>query len=490
MATIPTLSQKLAFIRNQVKSANQNVSTVPGSGGSDLFTTPLSVIDIGLEAQGFYISTSQSITDLLALKADLNTLTLLSRAYNVEVSGVLANISQTLDSLGKNLSETRKQPQMAQGSVSFGRPDTPDQDYVVPAGTVVKSNNGSQYATTADVTMYQANAAQYFDSTLFLYLLQVPVKAVLAGSAANVPTSSIISIVTPVTGFPFVTNTSEISQGTDLETDEDFGARLILKWQAVGRTTPGGIQSAVLDNSSVTSLYLAKPGDVLSARGFGKVDLFIKEKSVSSFTETFSGYNSSLYSGCILPSKRPLVSLTSVDSGTPYLQKDPSSVVAGSSQSQDVIRFSIPPTFPVTITYEYDSMPATVQSIFDIDENAPINQQPVIDLPSAMNTAILVKACPELDIDYAATIQVLPGYTKSDVIAAVQNNIITYGESLVLGQAVYVDDIDKIVDSTPGVLRIQGEPTKFSPSNQSGVSQGPIVPANNQLIVFLNVNIF
>jgi uncharacterized phage protein gp47/JayE len=488
--TIPTLSQKLAFIRRQVQNLNKGISTVPGSGGSDLFTTPLAIVDVSLEAQAFFLNVSESITELLALETDTNTLELMAAAYSLSVSDIIANISQTLDKFGSNYSNPRKQPEQAQGNVQFGRPDPPDQDYTVNAGTIVTASNGQQYATTANVTMFQANSAQYFDSDLLLYLLTAPVLAVLAGSAGNVPASTMNGVVTPVNGFPYVTNTGDISEGLDLESDADYGARLLLTFQSIGIVTQAGIRASVLNNSAVTDLYLAKSGDPLATRGPGKADVYINGQVLSSNTESFAGYNSPLYGGCILPSKLPLLALVSTDSGTGFLQKDNFSVVAGSSQAQDVIRFSTPPTFPVSVTYEYDAGVASIQSIYDTDANAPQNQQPVVDLASAMNTAILVKACLELDIDYSATIQVEPGYLKSSVVAAVQNNIVSYGQTLELGQAVFVDDINKIVNATPGVLRIQGEPTKFSPSNQSGVSLVPIQPAANQLAVFLNVNIF
>jgi hypothetical protein len=107
---------------------------------------------------------------------------------------------------------------------------------------------------------------------------------------------------------------------------------------------------------------------------------------------------------------------------------------------------------------------------------------------TAKDTALLVKESDVLVIDYTATIQAAPGFTKASVVADIKTNIASFNATQKLGGQAFVGDIDKIVEATTGVLRIQGEPTKFSPTNQVGVLNS-VQAANNQ-VLSINPNIF
>src|SRR5258706_423147 len=137
--------------------------------------------------------------------------------------------------------------------------------------------------------------------------------------------------------------------------------------------------------------------------------------------------------------------IVSTDSGVAFLQKDTVTGIAGSVQSQDVVRFSTAPTFPVTVTYEFDAMVALIQEIFDQDAFGPSTQEPVIDVLSARDTALLVKESKILTVDYTATIQAAPGFTKASVVADVKTNIAEFNATQKLGGEAFVGDVDKIV---------------------------------------------
>jgi uncharacterized phage protein gp47/JayE len=488
--SIPTYSQQIQKVRQRILENRKDISTLPGSVAGDLFVVPQALSDVQQFAVIYYDSASHSVLDLLALKSDTATLALLATALDVAVSDILTDISSQLDKLGSNVGETRLPPSKAAGTVFFGRIDPPATNITVPIGTIVRSSSGQTYTTTASVTMYAGpGAANYYNPQVSAFVIEAPVEATSAGSAGNTPAGTITSIVTPVAGLPLVTNLGILDGGRDQESDEAFGARILEKWQAVGKTTKAGVIDAVKKNANITDAYLASPGDPLLKRGIGVADLYIKDVTQESVTETFSGYNSDLFSDGIRPSQQPVLSVDSSDSGNPFLQKDTTTVLAGSVRAQDTIRFSTPPTFPVTITYTVNRRVQDAQNVFSAQTNAPFNyQEPLTDL-AAIETPILVKQAPTLQVEYTASITVLPGFSKAQVIAQVQNNLATYSSGLALGQTVYLTDINEIVEKTAGVLRLTGTPTKFAPRESSGVLNS-ITPAKNQYVQLTNINIF
>lgn len=487
--SIPTFSQQIQSVRQRILANRKDISTLPGSVTGDIFVVPQALSDVQQFAIIYYDSASHSVSDLLALKVNAGVLALLATALSVTVNDILVDISNQLDKLGKNVGVTRLQPAKASGSFTLGRTDFPTADITVPVGTVAKSSSGRTYVTTGPVTLYLAGGATYYNPGLQEFVITAPAEAVLAGIAGNTSAETITALVTPVSGLPLVTNLDIFDGGRDLETDEDYGASILAKWQAVGAVTKAGVVENAATFGNATASYLASPGDPLATRGIGKADLFIKGVVEMQVTETFSGYNSPLFADGIRPSSQPVVGVVSASTGTPFLQKDSSTALANSVRAQDAIRFSVAPVFPVTITYLVNKKVQDVQNIYASGEYAPLNyQEPTTDL-AAVQTPLLVKAAPVLAVDYTASVTVQPGYNQAQVIAQVQANLAAYSSTLTLGQTVYVDDLNKIVEGTAGVLRLTGEPAKFAPTSSSGVYSS-IAPAANQYVSLVNVNIF
>lgn len=487
--SVPTFTQQIQTVRQRILANRKDISTLPGSVTGDIFVVPQALSDVQQFAIIYYDSASHSVSDLLALKVNASILALLATALSVTVNDILVDISNQLDKLGDNVGVPRLQPKKASGGLTLGRVDLPTANITVPAGTVAKSSSGQTYTSTSPVTMYVANAANYYNAELQQFVIPVPAEATLAGSNGNTAARTVVSLVTPVAGLPLVTNLDIFDGGTNLETDEAYGARILDKWQAIGAVTKAGVVGNAATIGNVTGSYLATPGNPLATRGVGKADLFIKDVVAMQVTETFSGYNSPLFSDGIRPSTQPVIGVVSADSGTPFLQRDQASALAHSVRAQDAIRFSVAPTFPVTITYLVNKRVQDVQNIYATGEYSPLNyQEPSTDL-AAVQTPLLVKEAPVLSVDYTASITVLPGYSQAGVVAAVQANLATYSSGLVLGQKVYLTDLNAIVEATAGVLRLTGTPTKFAPTDSSGVYT-VIVPAANQYIELTNINIF
>jgi hypothetical protein len=140
------------------------------------------------------------------------------------------------------------------------------------------------------------------------------------------------------------------------------------------------------------------------------------------------------------------------------------------------------------VVYTYNRQVDDAQNVFASDDYAPLTQITPTTVAGAIQTTILVKEAPQLLVDYSASITVLPGYTKSLVIADVQTALVAYGATLLIGQIVYQTDLNEIVEGVDGVLRVSGTPTKFAPSTQSGTLNS-ITPNANAYIVLSNLNI-
>ncbi len=490
---IQTLEQRMAQIRRRLLQNNSNdFSVAPGSVVNDLFISPQAVSDVQQNAISYLVATAESIVDILALRKDQNTLNLLAQALNTTTTDVLAQLSEFLDNWGENFSEPRKQPTKASDTVKFGRVDPPTADITVGSAVIVASSGGVEYQTTAAATMYAASAGSYFDPVLLLYVIEVPVEALNNGADGNAPSGSINTIVTAVTGLTFVTNTAPATGGSDVETDENYGARLLLKWQAVGKLTQAGVELSVLDNvNGVQDVYVAKTGDPLSVRGSGKTDIYFKGEQVAEVTEIFTAYNNPDAPNSILTANRPVLSLVSVDSGTAVLRQDPGGALAGSVQSKDTIQFTSAPAFPVQVTYTYDARVAEVQNVFNDPANAPLNQLDPVDTVTAVRTPILAKRAIPIDADYVVTISVVPGQSPATVKANVAAALAVFSDAMKMGPVdgiMYLTDLNQIVEEVQGVLRITNV-SQFSHTGESGIEDS-IVPDNREYVRLLNITVF
>jgi len=489
---VQTASERISTVRRRILNNNRQINTLPGSVAGDLFVVPLALSDVQQQAVNFFVSSSFSPSELLALKQDANNVALIAQALNVSADDVLTSISQAIDVLAANVSETRLAAKKASGTVLFMRSAPPTSDITVPAGKVVRASNGAQFITTADVTLFgpPVDPAIYINTEEDTFSIPAPVEAVEAGTTSNAPAGTIVDVLGPVANLPFVTNTTSIQGGTDLETDEDLVARILNKWQAVGTTTKQGVINSVLKNVDVQDVFLADAGSAFSVRGYGKADMFIKAIIPEQVSETFSVFNHPTIPSAIHPSFLPLISIVSVTAGLANLQRQLSGSLSGSVRALDAIRFTSTP-FPgsVTITYLYNRAIRDTQNVFDDTSLAPLNYQKPVDGITASETSLLVKEAARLISDYTATVQTLPGEDIGAVIGEAKARIAAYNSALNIGEQSFLSDINEIIEQTPGVLRLAGTPSKFAPSDESGTLSS-IKPTENQVVDLVNVNLF
>jgi hypothetical protein len=341
--------------------------------------------------------------------------------------------------------------------------------------------------------MFAAAAGTYFDPNLLLFVITTTVEAVQVGAAGNVPSGSVTKISTPVEGLPFVTNVDPISGGRNLESDDEFGLRLLSKWQAFGRLTPAGVDFyARTLVSGVEDVYVARTGDPLSLRGDGRTDIWFKNEFPSQQSDIFTAYNHPTIPNAVVPTKKPVLSLTSVSSGVAVLRRDVSGALGGSVQALDYIQFTTDPGFPtpVQVDYVYDARVQQLQDLYNDPQYAPLSQVAATSAAAAARTPLLAKRALVVDIDYTVAIMVVPGANPATVRNDVRDALAVFAAlTYQLGVTAFLTDLNEIVEAVAGVLRISGEPIKFGPTGQAGVV--PSVPAPlNGYIRLLNVNIF
>lgn len=122
-----------------------------------------------------------------------------------------------LDEHGVTIGQTRKDPVAATGTVTF----TGTNGTLISTGTEVAVE---QTDPDADPVSFRTTAAGVIAGGT----LDLPVEATTFGSAGNVVSGAVTVLLSPISGVSSITNSSPISGGADVETDERYLARLIL----------------------------------------------------------------------------------------------------------------------------------------------------------------------------------------------------------------------------------------------------------------------
>jgi uncharacterized phage protein gp47/JayE len=492
--TLPTPASSAAAISQWIRTASPSapqLATSPGTLIGDSTLAPAAQSDAAMGVRVWYISQQNNPQALLALETDTNQIQLLAAAYGVSPAQMLAQVSADIGVIGAKFGVTKLQPTPANGTALLCTATAPQSDINVGVGTIVTANNGQTFVSTAAVVFPAAQAASYYNATLQLYAFPVSVQATNPGSAGNIAPDSIVSLQTSIAGISYVTNTAYFIDGTDLETDAAFVARFEASWTATGRVTNTGIQEYV--TSAIPGLgdvFVAPDGDISALRGNGKADAWIQNQIPVTVSETFNAYNHPSIPNAILPSQGPLLSLTAVSSGTAFAQLDTTSVLQGSVSSQDAIRFTAAPTFPLTVTYVINAAPGQAQALYGPPDPNGVTpaayQVPQRTGPQALQTSLLFHQALQALVQIAVAIQITPGYQAASVIAAVGAAINTWLQSQDLGATIYVTDLENVIEAVTGVLRQAGEPTQFGLSGQTGV-QNSITVADN--VAFLPGNV-
>ena len=449
---------------------NRNVNTTPRSAVEDLFLIPCATQVAKIEILIQYINALQSFDSCGELLNSPMQLQKIADALNTDVDTVISYISASIEQLAANYGKSRKQATAATGIVNFWRPDPvseDEQDATIPVGTVVASSSkGIQYQTTQEISFSQS----YYDSTFGTngYMIDVPVECVVTGSVGNTVIGDISICISTVTGFPNVTNKTEISNGTDTETNANFISRMKYEVSGTNIGTINGIKSIVLQNfPAITSVEVISAGDDLMApvrSEGGCYDIYIKGSMLAQYKNDAIVFNAPTTSinltgnmpRPIVPGTAALTDLAITATAIP----DQLSIYAGSQKALDKIVFSETVSAGTHgLQYSYNKL---ISDVADFLAQEKYNT----------GANILVKEAQNIPIDIF--LQVVSTTMDADEKNAIVNNLInvitSYISTLKVGESLeqsdiinlcYIDGVDRVVlpltyfkktsDTTPAV---------------------------------------
>jgi uncharacterized phage protein gp47/JayE len=163
----------------------------------------------------------------------------------------------------------------ALGTVTFGRLTPSDSNYLIAAGTVVRTKATQtsapiDFRTTADVLLAIGQTS-----------ITAPVVATSAGASGNVDTGTIVDFVTKPSGIETVTNGSAVQGGLEQETRDEQKVRFVKYLKSLMRGTLAAIEYGALtaelkDGSGTVTerVTTSRAFEFLPARK-GEVDVYI-----------------------------------------------------------------------------------------------------------------------------------------------------------------------------------------------------------------------
>ena len=208
---------------------------------------------------------------------------------------VQAVIDAAFERLAANYQVFRTSGDRARGEVTFFTTVRPNQSLIIPSGTIVAS--GSQrFRTTVDASIPIERLASFFNPVSGRFSVTVPVRAEETGSAGNVGTGQVRSIVNGPSGLS-VTNTSSTFGGDDQDTNLELAERGQNRIASVDSGRERGYLNTVAGLAGVRQAFVVSSGDVLMQRDFdadfgkhtgGKVDIYIRGQNLATVTDTFA----------------------------------------------------------------------------------------------------------------------------------------------------------------------------------------------------------
>jgi uncharacterized phage protein gp47/JayE len=387
----------------------------------------------------------------------------LSQLYDVTTSiskdqSIDTATSSGIDVLAENIVLSRKAPRYAVGAISYFCNYAPSADITIPKDAVVStktstSSPGIQFKTSVASTMYATIASSYLNSSTGKYEISIPIVAVSAGSNGNVGSQNISSIVTPISGVDGCYNPSATSGGGDLESDESLKSRIRSRWSGVAIGTSDGISDSCFLNSYVDDVNIVGHGDT-GRDEICAVDVYVKGKKYTQQKDVFTYFTTNLQD-CVL-SKQPVAEDITIQVETSGSGSIPSNLwqltkdygnYGGSVKGGDTIHWltNLPTSLhgSIYVIYSYNSLVEDLQSDFTKTNT------------DVLNTNLLVKHAREIKINVTMNIKVTTGYSSTDVVTTIQNNLAAFFNDFRMGQQVQQADVARVVLNTLGVDDVQ-----------------------------------
>jgi uncharacterized phage protein gp47/JayE len=362
--------------------------------------------------------------------------------------------SSALIGLAANVGLVPKGARKARGLVTFFSNASPVSNITIPVGAIVStasSNAGSgiQFVTTKTAVMYAAQASTYYNTLTGKYEISVDIEAIQAGTNGVIGTSTIVTLITVISGINGCYNQVSTTGGLDAESDESLRLRISSKWSGSSIGTEDSYYSTVIAQSGVADAKVLGHGE--TGRGdYGCVDIYIKGQIPRSQNDTF--LTSAAFFSDVVLTKQPVIDDASLvvqssingqilSTSVWELVKDVG-VYGGSIQAQDKISWITPQSSSngtMYITYSQNGLIEDLQNIFSKTNK------------DVLDTSILVKEAREISIDITFQLKVLPGFDSNTVKSLIQTAVAEFLNALEIGAEVQQADIARVVLNVPGV---------------------------------------
>lgn len=349
-----------------------------------------------------------------------------------------------------------------------------------PIATASESGVRIIFYTTEAKTMLASLAANYLNAEIGLYEIAVPVEAQISGDIGSVPAGTVTTMLRTIAGISRIENRSVFSPGRNPETKEESIARLKQFVRSSGNlAVRDGIMLKALDYTQ--SVVVVGSGDTGFSEENGRVDVNVIGQTAVQKSEFFRvgyAYTEDPGTGIVwIFASQPAIEIIqvlvdSVDQTAWFsLQKD-AGPYSNSIYGRDALYISNPSLLnpylgkSVEIIFQYNSFIDLLQGIFDDPDNRVFGREIVVR--EALQTLIKI----------SVTLVYLSGYDQNSVKSAVKSAIISYVNSLDIGENLEIADVIFVIKGIPGVDNLTF--TEFRRESETPGTVADIVAAVNE----------
>jgi hypothetical protein len=214
-------------------------------------------------------------------------------------AAVQSLIDGSFDSLSANFGVPRQGARPAQVLQTFYTTSVPTRDLVVSQGAIVSSSTNStapRFVSNASVSILAANAQAYYNPSTRRYEVQVQMVAETPGSAGNVPSPVLDTVVSGADGLQ-TANEVASDFGRDRQSNLELSETASRKLYSLDTGTEGGYELNAIGVPGLLEVLIVKSGDPDMMRDYdpvrmkhigGKVDAWVKGTIERTMTETFA----------------------------------------------------------------------------------------------------------------------------------------------------------------------------------------------------------